>query len=509
MKGFRSEQKAGFTKGLRPESTSPRNSGLLTECLNGRIVEGGGLEGYVPSVSAFPAITSVVSTFDWPFPQLFKGDDALYVGNATSVYKLSVAAGVWSGSNLAAAFTHGITWPWTFAGFPLFPVFASGDLLVYYDYAATAWKFWQYGDAHASAGSKWNSAWYQPISICDYNGQAICAGSKVATTAPSQSRLVRWSEIGSFDFLNQTATTRKNEAGEWFLPYDDKEMVQRVLPLDNAVVVYGTFGIWAMIPVAQPSAAWAFKHLSDFGIANPLAVGGDRKQHLFVDRLGRLCSLGTDLVVKDLGYEEFFSAIQTSVSIATSSDIIAVQYNPWEREWYIGSDEKQYIYREGGLTETVRRITSMVNLQLAAITDASDRSTITSAPYGFYSDLSPTDAAYLKFVTDTIDFGYNGLKTLEYVEVVGDFPSATTFQVAIDYRYSKDAAAFTRSSWVRCNPEGVAVPIVTATDFRVAVKVTPYTGVKVYGLKLGWKAVDKRHIRGVYDAYSPNANAGG
>lgn len=522
MKGFRTEFKAGFTKGLRDESTRPRNSGLLTECLNARVMAGGGLEGYIPSINAFPAITGVTSTFDWPFPQLFHSDDAMYVGNAVSLYQLSVAGGVWAGTNLAAAFTHGITWPWTFAKFPLFPVFTCGDLLVYYDYAATAWKFWQFGDAHASQGSKWNSAWYQPVSICNFNGQAICAGAKTATTAPSQSRLVRWSEIGSFDFLGQTATTRKNEAGEWYLPYDDKEIVMRVLPLETGVVVYGSLGIWAMFPVASPSATWGFKRIWDYGIANPLAAGGHHKRHLAVDRRGELLSIGEDFNVQRLGYSEFFSAIQTSVSIATSSDIISVQHNPWEDEWYIGSDEKQYIYREGGmtdaakawkwregaLTETIRRITSMVNLQHAAITDASARSTITGGAYGFYSDLAPTDAAYMKFVTDSIDFGYNGLKTIEYVELVGDFPSATALQVAIDYRYDKSATSYSRSTWIRCNPEAVAVPIVTAADMRVCVKVTPYTNVKVYGINVGWKAVDKRHIRGVYNAYSPNAGAG-
>lgn len=508
MRGFRSDFREGFTKGLRTSSTSPRNSGLLTECLNARVTTGG-LEGYIPDITAFPAISGVTTTFDWPFPQLMWDDSKMYVGNATSIYQLSVSTGAWSGSNLASAYTHGIYWPWTFAKFPLFPVFASGDLLVYYDYAATAWKFWQKGDSHASEGSKWSSDWYQPISACNFNGQAIVAGSKVATSAPSQSRIVRWSDIGAFDFLGKTAVTRKNEAGEWFMPYDDKEIVLRVLPLENAVVVYGTFGVWAMIPVESPHATFGFKQIYPYGIANPLAAGGHLKGHMFVDRLGNLCKVGSDLVVHRLGYDEFFGAIQTSVSITSSSDIITVQYNPWEDEWYIGSDEKQYIYHADGLSETIRRITSMVNLELAAITDASDRSTITGSPYGFFSDLSSTDSTYMKFVTDTFDFGYNGLKTIEYVEVIGDFPSATAFQVAVDYRYNKTDTSFTRSTWIRCNPEGIAVPIVTATDMRICVKVTPYTGVKVYGLHVGWKAVDKRHIRGVYNALGDAAIAGG
>ena len=98
---------------------------------------------------------------------------------------------------------------------------------------------------------------------------------------------------------------------------------------------------------------------------------------------------------------------------------------------------------------------------------------------------------------------------IEYVEVVGDFPSYSIFQVAIDYRYGKGDTTFTRSTWTRCNKEGVAVPIVTAPDMRICVKVTPYAGVKVYGLNVGWKAVDKRHIRGVYNALGAPTTAGG
>ena len=492
MKGFRNIFNAGFTKGLRSSDTSKRNSGLFTECVNARVMEEG-LEGYIPSITAFPAITGVTATMSWPFPQLLWDDTNMYVGNRTSLYQLVPTAGVWAGTKLTTAYTGVINWPWTFAKFPMFPVFASGDMLIYYDYAATAWKYWQKGTGTTAQGSKWSSDWYQPTSVCDFRGQAIAAGSRVATTAPSQSRIVRWSDIGAFDFLGKTSKSRKNEAGQWFLPYDDKEICMRVLPLENAVIVYGTFGVWAMIPVESPAATFGFKRLYEPGIVNPLAVGGDLKRHLFVDRFGELVSIDNSLTVTDLGYSEFFETLQDSISHATGVGVLRVLYDEINDEWHIGTGVKQYLFKNEALTEIKRAITSMVTLQRAQITDTA-RSTIVGGTYGFYQDIAET---YMRFVTDTIDMGLGTIKMIETVEVQGDFPSYTALEVAIDYRYDK-SSTFARSSWVRCAPDGVATPMVAGNDLRVAVRVTPYTNVKVYGLSIGWKLVDKRHIRGMY-----------
>jgi hypothetical protein len=117
--------------GLRTDNEETRNAGALTICKNASISPSG-LIGYIPS------ITDITSTFGltkrWPFPQLFLSDVGIHVGALEGLYFLN---------NNLSLFSYGtgaVTWPWTCAPVGSRPFFTSGNVLVYYDDAADAYK---------------------------------------------------------------------------------------------------------------------------------------------------------------------------------------------------------------------------------------------------------------------------------------------------------------------------------------------------------------------------------
>jgi hypothetical protein len=504
MKGLSTPIKVGP---LRTDTVGGRNSAHATLCRNVRAHKDG-LEGYALNISAFPPIyatggvTLLDTAVDWPFPQLFQTDSGLYMGNKTGIYKLAYTGGKWIGTALSSAiYTEGITWPWTIANGPLFPVFASGDCLVYYDYDSTYWAVWnKYYHSVTRHGTRWSHDWENPVSVCFFKGQIITCGSTIASASPSFSRIVRWSEIGQFDFLGVTATTKKNTAGFTYAPTDDAEILLRCLPLEHVVVIYGTFSTFALAPVNRPAVTYAIKPVKSVGIANPLAVGGNLEKHLAVDRYGylwlikRMATLGgsDEVEMKKLGYNEFFEDSVKTVSVV---------YNSMEDEFYISDGVRSFLYNDLGLTEIGKCITSFVDYRNTRVTnELTDLVTIYDNPVGFVRPLSEQE---LQYSTDILDFGINGIKTIESVDIGGSFGLKTVAEVMVQWRNDK-RGSFRDTPWKRCSPEGFVSPLVSGVEVKINLRLSTYTDVELNNITVKWKISDKRFIRGMY-ASSSNA----
>lgn len=229
-----------------------------------------------------------------------------------------------------------------------------------------------------SAGDLWSSYWNPPTSICFFRGQVIAAGSRYATDSPSHTRRVQWSEIGAVRFLDKDeaitlpADPNKNTAGELYLPTEDREIVQRVFPLHDVVIVYGTFTTYKMTPVEKPAPTFGVKELFHEGINNPLAVGGDLHKHLVVDKTGCLHLITATqggAEDKSLGYEEFLYPLVQGADIANKRNLVSVVYNSEMDEFYISNGRTGYIFNDNGLTETCKHITSMFSYKDAQISD--------------------------------------------------------------------------------------------------------------------------------------------
>ncbi len=353
----------------------------------------------------------------------------------------------------------------------------------------------------------WLATWNPPVSVCFFKGQVFACGTKVTAPA-STARVVRWSEIGAFRFLGCTANSLRNEAGEYYIGESDSEMALRVIPLDSAVICYGAFSITSFTPVSQPAPAFNIRQVENIGIKNPLAVAGNATSQLFVDRLGylRMLTLTKEgIQVKNLGYQDIFSAMQASMSFATGADVISVVYNQEEDEYYISNGTLSYMYSDGALSEIETALTSVVNMG-GAILSSHDASIFTAKPLSSVTTLNASPS--LQFATETIDFGTSSIKTINTVEVVGAFTASALVEVMVQYRNTR-SASYSSTTWKRCSPSGIVSPIVSGVDFRIWCRMSPYTDAVVDSLVIEWQLSDKQSVRGNYtNAASASTNAG-
>lgn len=494
MKSFPIEVKL---HGLRPDKANKKNSGFALSCLNFR-AKSEGLEGYEVDINNLPHITYgsgyLNMSIDWPFPQVFQTDSGIYVGKRDGLYKVSLAGGTLVATQICS---RHVSWPWTLANCPMFPVFASGDCFVYYDYDTSAWT--DYTGVFGGAGTHW--AWPPPVAACFVNGQIITCGSRFGGGTPSNSRSVRWSEIGAFRFSGCTADDNKNEAGFMFAGIDDSEILLRCLPLKKRVIIYGTFGIFALRPVESPAPTFGVDqtfNVWNVGIVNPLAVGGSEKKHLMVDREGYLWQVDNDIYgnvqIKKVGYEEYLGQMQKIVDFDRGYGLISIVFNEQEDEYYISDGNKSFLFN-GELTQISKNITSYMSYRNANIVNVTNLDEITERPLGPYSTNS--DEGYCYYQTDTLDANLNAIKTLETVELIGTLPDEATCDIMVEARVNR-TMAWRETKWVRINPSGYATPTVSGAELRVNIRVKGTSGFLLEGLRCWWKLVDKRGIRGNY-----------
>jgi hypothetical protein len=363
----------------------------------------------------------------------------------------------------------------------------------------------------------WKASWQPPISMCYFRGQVFTCGVRHAIpddTFPTllgnanDARLVRWSDIGAFRFMDCTANMLRNEAGEYYIGDSDSEMALRVIPLHGSVICYGSFSITEFTPVKDPAPGFTIRKLAEYGIKNPLAVDGNDTTQVFIDRLGYLNVLtvtknGTK--VKRIGYQYIFEVLQNSPSFSTGEDIISVVYNREEDEYYIGNGDRSFLWSSGDLTELSVAYTSIVNMG-GAILSSHDADAFTDKPLSASTllDASPS----LSFGIDTFDLEMVAIKTIVSVEVVGSWSQDAVTEVMIQWKNNK-GQPFRNTTWKRCSPMGFCAPMVSGVDFRIFARVTPYTDAVIESINLEWQLTDKNSIRGNYtNVNTASTNAG-
>lgn len=352
--------------------------------------------------------------------------------------------------------------------------------------------------------TQWISSWGPPMSGCLFKGQVLLGGRYYSTeqSFPSDSRIIRWSEIGAFRFLNAGANPQKNEAGFYYAGNSSSETVMRILPLEDAVVAYTTMNVILMTPVNQPAPTYGIsdRFLSNIGILNPLAVDGNRLKHVYVDKEGclreiTLSNYGKGYVNKEIGYRHIFSSMQSNFDMSTGVGCLVVTYNPDENEWYISNGVDSYVYTDSGsLTEIGVGITSYINLRSSIISSELFSASSTKTVGGVTSLI--TDG-YIYAETDILDFDVSGIKTIRQVEIDGSLGTSAVAYVMVKWRNDR-SASFTDTSWVRCSPNGVASPIVSGVDVKICIKATPVSGVAINGITVEWQLHDKSSTRGNY-----------
>lgn len=119
--------------------------------------------------------------------------------------------------------------------------------------------------------------------------------------------------------------------------------------------------------------------------------------------------------------------------------------------------------------------------------------------FGFFKDSGDYE---LRLETDTLDFGQRGMKMLTVVEAgmqydKGSYPA----EVSVRYKYNYMEETFSRSAWKMLNNEGVAYPMITASELKVLLRAPDYRKCRasISYLNLRIKLSDRRSIRGRFN----------
>lgn len=298
-----------------------------------------------------------------------------------------------------------------------------------------------------------------------HNSSALTIGLGIEITGDAYTRgktssWVTWSKIGELVFQADFM----NDAGSMPMTWDGP--IYNILKLDKHAVVYGRGGVSILYPVTEPMPTFGYRDVLNIGLKSKLAVSGDESIHFFVDLRGRLWQMTKEKIEK-LGYEEFLEPL----------DNLALFYNSQDKRLYISSSEEGFILTKKGLGGGYKNLTGFVN---------DFESLVLASP-----DNISVDPLY--FVTNTIDFGFRGLKTVESIQVGAE--TDMSLLVAIDYKMKKTDRNFSTIGWIATNEEGVAYIRVTALEFRIRVRHPRIGYARVDYLNVQYKRTDSRYMR--------------
>jgi hypothetical protein len=323
----------------------------------------------------------------------------------------------------------------------------------------------------------WNTAWTA------YWASAI---TKASLTMGMFSNTVWWTGIGMgaanlHSLFYPTDVTggnyplfldalQQNDAG--FITMSWRGRVWALKPLGKGVVVYGDSGITYLNPIVDPSPTYGKVEISKTGITSPNAVGGDEKQHVFINSSGQLCILTADLQLKDIGYQEYMQML-------VQDNTVVVTHDPVNREYNISNGKVGFCLNENGLYETTTAYTSIIN--------------ISGVPCAIYDILIPE---YNNVIgkTDAFTLGIPGEKLLTWVEVVYEGIDGLT----IAGEYKSKGGGFITGPQKPVNNSGVARINLSGEVFRIALYGTRKDNLRISSITVKAQVRDKRYIRGIY-----------
>ena len=325
--------------------------------------------------------------------------------------------------------------------------------------------------------------------VCNYQGQLI--GGNIVNVAASKwsdlnSDAVVWSGVGNLDFDPSYDFTAGFMSGQFPYSVGKVPTVFKIMPLHSrGLVIYSEAGKFYMTPErTETGFAYGVRRLSDLGITSGNHVAGDEFVHGFIDLHRDFWILESQKQestpggnYKKLGYRDY---IQELFDYTSSEDHrVIVSYIPMNRRFYISNGNRCLIINEFGACHVFQSVSSIVKLSDGKL-------------YGTFKNNPDTSAL---IITDELDFGSRGFKTIESIVGGVDKPKDAIAQYTVDWRQSR-ADNFSRLPWRNTSPRGEARIGVTAGGFRLGVRVSNYVDAEVEWLAVNIKFPDNRFKRG-------------
>lgn len=430
-----------FIVGLVPDDKFKRNAGGLVEAYNCKAGKDG-IEEYESITNPFVGLPTVV----WPYPQVFKTWNGIYVATQTAIYK---ADSSYVCTSLISGLPTGNLWE--LADFMVFQVWTNGTCTVVRD--AETGEFSVYPMEF-------------PIeTVCNYNGQLIAANFGL-----DKENWVAWGGIGKLDLDNLLSNEdRSNITG--FMPMGFPGEIYKVKKLGDKIIVYGAQGICAIKPGSvrpyKTMAQFGREDIFNFGIAGKYCAAGNDNLHVFIDNQGYFHAMDATGKHNKLGYKNFISNLENE---------IVITFDELKGEYYISDGERCYLF-SAGMTEVYQSPSGIVRQG--------------SALYGVTYDNSD-ESAYI--TTNSLNMMTDSIKTVQTVEAM---MTGTNLQGAIDYRF-KPSESFARGMIKNLSRHGTFVPMISGVDLRLHLKASTYVDFSIDTAIIRFKLSDKRTIRGPY-----------
>ena len=502
--------------GLRPQATGLASvNSVYLEDLAGLRVDEFGLEPQVRGNDPFNGLLPV----DWPYPQLFRGDDVSLLGQRTAVKTVSEASSMWSTSSLTLydtsnplttkAVTEGGVWHHADAGNSWFlfngacTVFTTGiDPLV-----PQAQKFWindsitiKTGCVHKGriiVGGLASNVWSQTMQEVFNEMKASIDNDVITGFDDIGSNYILWGSPGGGDFplwlfmpLSYPATYRptydrfferlkRGQLG-WF-PCTFRGTVLALKSLGDHLIAYGSDGINALthtlgqgdIPAGYGLKSTVNDRLRWIGIYDRGSVGGNSSIHFFLDNQGVLWSLDAGLNLKRLGYEEYL------LPFVSNSEEVVMTYDELLGDLYISSSERAFQLTRNGMSRCNYRYSSFINWGGS------------SYALSHIPDVDETLLASLK--TSRFDLTGRDHKTITAVEVACQ--GGGTVEVALEYKYNKEDS-WEQTSWVEVNPNGETMLRTQGLEFKLLVRASDPSSFSLERIVAKVQRGDRRFARG-------------
>lgn len=257
---------------------------------------------------------------------------------------------------------------------------------------------------------------------------------------------------------------------------DSQGAIMRIAPIGNILYIFTEDGCDKFVWIPE-MLEFAKQSLDICGLAVRGAVCSSDSLMVFVDANKELWIATPDGGMAKRGYKEYMTDL-------LASGTFNIHYDKFENDFYLTGGGRCFIYNQYGLTEIGRNVTGVVNWQGSHV--------------GTFEELGNGGAedTQLSLVTHTIDIGTRSQKTIVQLEVALTTTSAQQVQVAIDYRYTKDAV-FARTAFVPVNNEGFASITVSGLEFRLVVVAANYKGSVLTDIRYSVQFDDVRNRYGI------------
>lgn len=437
-----------FVSGLRPRSNGPKNEDTLIECF-GLIPKAEGL--LAPPVIA-ESIMGISANHPWP--QVFFGNSFWLCCTEYKIYTINAD---WTVTLAFDVTSYYGTYPnaprgtWHFEDYTDFVILTNGGVTVLYNTETSQWEY-NDGTTIPTLGS-----------LCNFNGQLIGLGVETVTGDSktifqgTDSKSVMWSQIGHADFV----ITQSNQQGHRLLHGSQ----YKVMKLGEFVVSYGSKSINIL---KASGTTYGLVRAYSYGIASRDAVGGDDKNHVFIDAFGNFYHINSELKISGPNYKEFFSQML--------GNEIVIQHSELDNEFYITDGVLSFMRTNEGCGQISKAYTGI--------------DTVGANRIGIATDLAD-ETAY--FTTDIQNFGETGRKKVTICEL--DCNASDNVYIATAVRYNREDS-WEDTPWVQINPGGFASINVEGVDFKIKVKCDDADDFDPDTLRVRVQFDDRRSVRG-------------